>query len=364
MNSRLKKTMIISILIVIVLFVIVLIIGMISGRSLSYEKVEEKMKEAAYEYYNAHPKKLPQNEDGETKIDVSTLIEKKYMKSIDKYLKDEKTCKGEVFVTLRNGDYIYTPYLYCENYNTKILVNYIKEKEQIIENINAGEDGLYNYGDKLIYRGENVNNYVFFNDELWRILRIDENNNIRMLQVEGLGEIIWDDRYNADAGKVVGYNKFEKSRMKEVFEKIRDGYYADVLSDNAKQYLVSDYLCLDAKNELSFNQNGIISCNTKSQNKYPFTFVDISEYFIASTDPNCNSFNNISCRNYNYMNYYGGYWSMNASDKNSYQLYYVSGGAYTTNVDEKKNTRLVVTITKNSLYAGGDGTKENPYKIK
>ena len=113
-----------KVLIVIVLFVIVLIIGMISGRSLSYEKVEEKMKEAAYEYYNAHPKKLPQNEEGETKIDVSTLIENNYMKSINEYLKDEKTCKGEVFVTLRNGDYIYTPYLYCENYNTEFLYDY------------------------------------------------------------------------------------------------------------------------------------------------------------------------------------------------------------------------------------------------
>ena len=152
------------------------------------------------------------------------------------------------YVTLRNGDYIYTPYLYCENYNTEFLYDYIKEKEQIIENINAGEDGLYKYGDKLIYRGEIVNNYVFFNDELWRILRIDENNNIRMIQNEGLGEIVWDDRYNANVDKTIGYNGFEKSRLKETFEKIRNGYYADVLSDDAKQYLVNEYLCLDVKN--------------------------------------------------------------------------------------------------------------------
>ena len=50
--------------------------------------------------------------------------------------------------------------------------------------------------------------------------------------------------------------------------------------------------------------------------------------------------------------------------KNSYQSYYVSRGVYADDVNEEYGVRLVITLSKNSLYSVGDGTKENPYKIK
>lgn len=362
MNNRLKKTMIISTLVIIVIFVIVMIMGLLLNKNLSYEKIEQKMADAAIEYYGAHPKKLPLEEESEVSIDVKTLVEGEYIKPLEK-LNDEDKCSGEIYVTLRNGNHVYTPYLNCDNYKTETLYNYIKNKENIVEDKNSGEDGLYNYNDTLIYRGENVNNYVSFDGKLWRILRIDSNNNIRMIQAEELGEFVWDDRYNVDTDENTGYNKFEKSRMQEHFENISSGAYGEVLTNGAKQYMVSDYLCLDAKNN-NFNQNGIIECNHKSEEKYPFTFIDISEYFLASVDKNCNSFNNYSCNNYNYLNGYASYWAMNSFSENSYQAYYISRGAWADDVSEEYDIRLVVTLTKHSLYSAGDGRQSNPYVIK
>ena len=60
-----------------------------------------------------------------------------------------------------------------------------------------------------------------------------------MIQDEELGEAIWDNRYNADVKKSVGYNRFEKSRLQETFEKIYNGNVGEVFSTVDKKYLIS-----------------------------------------------------------------------------------------------------------------------------
>lgn len=363
-DDRLKKTMIISLAVIFLIFVVVLIIGLIKNRNLSYSKVEDKMKEAAMAYYEDNSSKLPTEEENEVKVDVNTLVEGEYLKPLEKYIKKDKQCDGEIYVTLRNGDYIYTTYLNCENYSTNSLYNEITENETIITDVNAGDDGLYSYGDTLIYRGENVNNYVSFAGQLWRILRIDDEHNIRMIQEESVTKIIWDDRYNINTEDNSGYNNFEKSRLQEVFVAVNEGLYGEIFSTTDKEKMVSKNLCLDRKNENVFNNNGIIECNDQSEDKYPFTLLDISEYFIASVDPNCNSFNNYSCTNYNYLNTYSSYWSMNAYSENNYEAYYISGGAQIQDVNRRQELKLVITLSKHSLYAGGEGTYDSPYIIK
>ena len=45
-------------------------------------------------------------------------------------------------------------------------------------------DGLYKDGyisDRYIYRGANPDNYVSFNNELWRIVSVDGNGNIQII---------------------------------------------------------------------------------------------------------------------------------------------------------------------------------------
>ena len=250
--------MIISIIVIFAIFLVVMIFGIINNRNLSYEKLEQKINNAAIEYYNAHPKELPTEEENEIKIDAKMLVEKEYIKPLEKLKKDD-ICTGEVYVTLRNGEYVYTTYLTCDNYKTKTLLNYITEKENPIDDKNYGRDGLYNYDGTLIYRGENVDNYVSFAGQLWRILRIDSNKNIRLIQTESLGEFIWDDRYNVNTGRNTGYNNFEKSRLREVFLSINKGDFGNIFDKNSKKMIVSDHLCLNSKNEYSFNQNGVIN---------------------------------------------------------------------------------------------------------
>ena len=45
-------------------------------------------------------------------------------------------------------------------------------------------DGLYNYGSKYYYSGQIVNNYVSFNEEIWRIVSIEEDGSIKIVKDE------------------------------------------------------------------------------------------------------------------------------------------------------------------------------------
>ena len=42
------------------------------------------------------------------------------------------------------------------------------------------QDGLYNYGSKYYYSGQTVNNYVSYNEEIWRIVSIEEDGSIKI----------------------------------------------------------------------------------------------------------------------------------------------------------------------------------------
>ena len=74
-------------------------------------------------------------------------------------------------------------------------------------------DGLYksNYEDKVYYyAGANPNNYILFNDELWRIIDIRENNKIKIIR-----DIPLDNAINFDSSNgrfsVNGYCSYENS---------------------------------------------------------------------------------------------------------------------------------------------------------
>ena len=66
---------------------------------------------------------------------------------------------------------------------------------QKVEVVTSG-DGLYadeNDAGKYIYKGTNLNNYITFNNETWRILSIESDNTIKIVRNEDLGYMAWDE---------------------------------------------------------------------------------------------------------------------------------------------------------------------------
>lgn len=356
---------IVKIVIFIIILVVVIVIfsfvfkGFGSSKSNTYARMEENLKIAAEKYANKNIKLLPKDEKEQSKINTDTLINAKYIKELHSIEDENVKCSGYVLINKNGDDYKYVPYLKCgKYYETTSLVDFIKKNEPIV----TSDDGLYQYNNKLIFRGEDPYNYVKIDEGLYRIIEI-EDDRIRLLSVDKYkNRINWDDRYNINEGKYVGINEFGKSRLKDSLEY---AYNSDFFSDIERSFMVSYDLCIGKRELDDESIDGVVECS----NKYPDMKVGMlyaSEYMRGSIDPNCTSTSDLSCTNYNYFNSISSdYNTLTAVADNTYQFYVVSGGV----LDVKKASSNftiypVIYIDKNALYADGDGSYDTPYEIR
>lgn len=355
MDKSIKRTIIGGVIVVVVLVVGVFIIGTLNNKKLSYSRLESKIQNAAISYYGNHPEKLPKSEGGEVELDVKELIKSDYLKELSEY--NDDNCTASTFVQNNSGEYVYRTYLKCKEYSTKTLVNYITEDQIVVTN---GE-GLYQYGDEYIYRGENVNNYINFSGTMWRILRINNDGSIRIIQDKSKEKDIWDDRYNIDFDNYTGINDYEVSRIKESLNEF--GNDTDNVATSLKKIIVSKNVCLDKKDNVNFSNLSSLACNNYSNEKYQFTLPQLEDYFIASIDANCNHVDSSSCTNYNYLAT-GRYWTSTPSAVNSNKVYTTGGSTATAETRRSYTVRVVTNLSEHILYTDGDGSYENPFVIE
>ena len=355
MDNSIKRTIIGGIIVVVVLFIIVLVAGTLNNRKLSYDKLESKIASAAESYYKNKPEKLPQTEGGEVTLKVKTLVENEYLKDLSEYNDDK--CDADIYVTKSGEEYLYSVYLKCKDYQTEFLTSHIKENENIV----TRKDGLYQYGEELIYRGENVNNYIEFGGQIWRILRINADGTIRIIQNKSNIKTQWDDRYNLDTDQYNGINDFEKSRIKDELLNLEKDY--EFLEKDYQKWIAAKNVCTDKKNSIDVNNIYSIACSSYSEEQYKFSLLQLEEYFIASIDDNCISIESDSCTNYNYLAN-GRYWTITPSSVNSSRVYTTGGSTSASEASRDYTLRVVTNLSKYVLYSKGDGTIDNPYKIK
>lgn len=347
-----------GIVVLIILFVVIK--NLFSNHNLSYSKIENKLVAAAENYYKVHEDELPNNGENKT-ISVDTLVESEKIKSLDNYISDNVTCNAEVKVYNNDSNYLYIPALDCgDEYKTNSI------KQHIINSgtVDSG-DGLYQYGDKYIYRGEYVNNYVKFAGKVWRIVSIDNIDNTIRLVENSNSEIysVFDDRYNISIDGNYGFNKFEKSRMLESLQEIYND--KDNFSEDSKQVIIPKQLCVGSRSINDVSKDGSTECSTLTQNKYPLGLIQVNELLMASIDQNCNYSSDYSCTNYNYFdNMTNTYWTITPSNENDYDMYYISSLPMINNASEYYEIKLAIYVNGNVRYTKGDGTEENPYVIK
>ena len=149
---------------IVVVIILLIIINACSNSSGSYDKIEQKMVNAAKSYYASHEKNLPKEESGTVKVTINTLIEAELLKEVKDPNNKDQDCSGYVEVTKVGKEYSYTPFLVCKgNYEPKYLTDIVKESKQ-----DEYGNGVYEMGGEYVYRGDDVKNYVSFNNQLWR----------------------------------------------------------------------------------------------------------------------------------------------------------------------------------------------------
>ena len=362
MSKKLIKIMIIGAAVFAVLFGTLWIISLFRGEKLAFNKIENKMVDAAESYYKKNPKLLPVGEYSSVELDVSTLNKEKYMKTLDKYVDDNVSCTGKVIVLKNKDNYAYIPKLNCgDAYNTKTLSETIKNSTNIVT---EGE-GLYEINDEYVYRGEKLNNYVSFAGRTWRILRITKDNEIRLIQDDVFDKAVWDNHYNTTKKASSGINSFEingvSSRIKEKLDEI---YLGDAFSSEAKAKLVPKKLCVGKRYYEDNTSDGSTECDILTDDYYSIGLLQINEYIASSLDVECKGINTRSCTNYNFLaTYEGSFWTLTANAENTHEVYYIDYLPSSVYANRKYGLKLAVNVSGEINYTKGDGTLKNPYVI-
>ena len=361
LDKSLISKLFMFLLFIILIFVVIIVVKVIKGNRISYGKIEEKMIIAAKEYYSNDEKGIEEFKEVSNKeisVDIETLTEAGYLKDISKLTPNkEAICKGKVRVKTNNNYTLYTAFLDCgEDYKTKYLSDIIKK-----EVVETG-DGLYAYNDTYVFRGENVNNYVSFAGKEWRILRINNDNSIRLFETTIREEVVWDNRYNIDVKSKEGINDFDVSRIKDSLEEIYNN--SEEFDDNAKSHIVPQNLCIGKRKNTDSSKDGYIECS-KTYDNFMLGLLQVNEYGVASLDKNCVSPLDKACQNYNYLSgFKTSFWSITANADKSNKVYKFVNTPMVTTANNTSRIRAVINIDANSTFTEGDGTKENPYIIK
>lgn len=347
----------------IVLLVILWIASLFTTRSYSYEEIEKILKESAISYFDDHKKNLPNDEDQLVEINASTLASYEYMKDMSEYTKEGTTCTGKVVVQKVGDEFSYTPYLSCgKDYVTKNLYQVITKETVDVD------DGLYKVGNEYIFRGENINNYLKLDEELWRIVKVTSDNRI-VLVLDGkyTDGYSWDNRYNQDNKYNAGINDYKASRIRTYLDEVyKDNSDYKILSVDDRTKLSKFDLCIGKRSTAETTKDNTVECGT-ILNDQKMGLLTVSDYINASLDVNCTNTINRSCQNYNYLGAADfDWWLATAVDNNTNGVYIVTdSGAVEEEVSAAyASVRPIIYLNEDVLFKSGKGTEEKPYKIK
>ena len=346
---------------IILLVVIIFIVIGVSNKKVSFENIEKRLKSAAENYCSSNTSLIPKEESGSVTVEVETLENGKYIKSLSKMLDKTVSCDAKVIVTKNGDNYLYSPILNCgENYKTEKFTTKVLSDN----GTTTSGEGLYLEGDSYRFRGEYVNNYVSLNGKLWRILGIDKDGYARIIYADKALEetYTWDDRYNVDVADYSGINNYSVSRLRESLLELESN---SKLSGSSKEYLAYRPFCIGKRSYSNLEINNNEECEAIASDQL-YSLPYANDYVAASIDVNCQNIRSESCTNYNYlMSMQLASYTMTGVKEKSEKVYYVtSNGVATIDAYNDKTIRPIAFISNNALYASGNGSKTQPYILK
>ena len=270
------------------------------------------------------------------------------------------------------------------------------------------------------YHGSNPNNYVSFNNELWRIIGVF-GNNIKLVRSETLGKLSWDSSESSVNGGY-GINQWGESTYEDgttyegsdLMQYLNKMYYGGTSEtcyneqnnqtttcptnklDETSKTLIDNHIWntgaiewgkrtdtlafyqaeRGTKGKICSSRNG---CNDTVTRKTTWTgyigLPYVTDWAYASSESVCetnmqkqDSSNAYICKNNNWMQRSTEAWylSPNADGWSANNAWYVSGVGY-ANYNYAANSKAVapsIYLKSNILIKSGNGTSSNPYILK
>ncbi len=364
MKKKLMRMMLIIVGILVVFLIIILIFSLLGSGNKSYEEIEQDLKNAAIEYYEVQSGLLPQEEGETVTVRASTLADAELMKPLSE-LREGENCSGRVEVTKVGDNIIYTPYLECgDKYTTKELYKAVLEQKIV-----TSGNGLYDLNGEKVYRGDDVNNYVSLDNDIYRIVKVTSDNKLLLIlnEVDSTMSSYYDDRYNPAKKFNSGFNDYRISRVNDYLDDLYNGKKdIKILSKNDKEKLVSFNLCIGKRNETETNNTNAIECSDVLENQM-IGLLTVSDYMNASLDTNCKATTDKSCQNYNYLRLKETeWWLLTGNAANDYEAYVVKSNGYIdiNTTSGYKKIRPTIMLNNNVMIKSGNGSASNPFILK
>ena len=350
-----------------VFFLIIIIIIMAAScgvkRTYTYEQFLDKMVSLTKNKYK-NSDKLPKSDKDVVTVQLQSFVDDETIKPIPEMLKSGENCTGEIKIINNNGYYLYIPTLNCgDKFKTVSLYDTLVNEDNVVIQGN----GLYSMDNAFVFRGDNVNNYLSINDVLYRIIRINGDGTIRLLDVSKRDSVMWDNRYNLDRKYADGINSYFNNGINSRIKDVVENYYNDKIPDEIKPVFTTQDICVGKRSTTDDIFDTSIECS-ETIDSFPFGLIYPYEYYLASLDENCKAINNPTCRNYNYINKIAvrkKLWTAIADKETTYQVYRIeSVGARLVITSGYAYPMVTAQINGEVLYQGGSGTENDPYTIK
>ena len=194
-------------------------------------------------------------------------------------------------------------------------------------------DGLHQDTDGHYFKGTEVNNYVRYSNRLFRIIRVNKDNSVRVISDDIGASFMW--------GMETKYEGSNVSEWLDKNENKHSGVYYDTLGGVDKLTKKTEYT-ID-----KLDNNKVVPGEEKY--KSTITTLGIKDYTLAGGK---NS----------YLNIGKVYWLLGY--QNDMNLYISEEGSIEeTTPTEGYGVRAVLTFKKDVSITGGTGTKDDPYVV-
>lgn len=299
-----------------------------------------------------------------------------------------------------------------------VIASQTNAKDYLVQNLVTEGEGLYEDSyiqGRYIYRGQNPDNYIEFNGELWRVISVEKDGTIKIIRTTSIDNQTFDETNHRDKGSqgkggtlcqnsTQGCNVWSAtSNMVGKPSEFENGKYkGTVLFDsNLNIYLNNDYynsLKQEAQNQIvssnfnigpaswdAGNIDEVIKTQQANEGKYVWngnvglmTLTDVLKADLNATsctvtDPGLSyDQDRFSCQVNNYLNIDNSYIITPKYDSELLIQYIFSGETGEFNdrpSNQNPNQGITVEIypvvyLNSNLELTGSGTENDPFKIK
>ena len=237
------------------------------------------------------------------------------------------------------------------------------------QNIVTKGDGLYKdeYEDRYFFKGADPNNYIAFDGYMWRIISIEPDGALKIINMSRIYDRAWGENYDASLDwKDATLNKT-----------LNETYY-NTISNDSKNYIISHDFNVGTIRGYNDPLNTLIEQENSSKWNGKIALITLTEYLRTNSNSSCddtlNSFNPKNCSNTTWLKMTGDYWwwgLTRINDENYVLNFNEEGNIYffdSTCYNNADSYGCQITVhpvvhLKSDIKLSGSGTSLDPYKI-